>query len=95
AVTENDRAAHQHVKPLHLQGDRCNSDQGSGLTAPVSMLKYCDGESLKLKKTQDWESLAAAFRPQYHNQVRVAADGMEASYASFYKSEYVILNNQN
>nr|GEY55201.1 hypothetical protein [Tanacetum cinerariifolium] len=34
-VTENDRAAHQHVKLLHLQGDRCNSDQGSGLTAPV------------------------------------------------------------
>ncbi|PWA95185.1 DP-E2F-like 1 [Artemisia annua] len=81
----NHMTAHQDVKPLHLQGDRCNSDQGSGLTAPVSMLKYCDGESNKLKKTQDWESLAAAYRPQYQNQ---ALRDLFVHYVDAWKSWY-------
>ncbi|PWA73747.1 DP-E2F-like 1 [Artemisia annua] len=81
----NDMTAHQDVKPLHLQGDRCNSDQGSGLTAPVSILKYCDGESNKLKKTQDWESLAAAYRPQYQNQ---ALRDLFVHYVDAWKSWY-------
>ncbi|PWA54850.1 E2F Family [Artemisia annua] len=44
-VSANDMTAHQD--PLHLQGDMCNSDQCSGLMAPVSLLKYCDSETLR------------------------------------------------
>ncbi|PWA86091.1 uridylate kinase-like protein [Artemisia annua] len=61
-------AAHQDAKPLHLQGDKCNSDKGSGLIASVSMLKCCDRDSNKLNNTHDWESVFAAYSPQYHNQ---------------------------
>lgn len=79
-VSPIDVAAEKDVKPLHLVGechpikcntDRCTSGQGPdqvSLSAPVNTTRSCDGESNKVKKTHDWESLASSYRPQYQNQ---------------------------
>nr|XP_043608280.1 E2F transcription factor-like E2FE [Erigeron canadensis] len=90
-------AAAQNAKPLPRLGEcqlvksntnRCGSVHGLepvGRSAPKNVTKSCHGESNKVNRPRDWESLASTYRPQYHNQ---ALRDLFVHYMDAWKSWY-------